>query len=61
MPGMMVGPVKPPSTSTANTEDESVNTLLAQASYIMQNPDEFLVETGVEAAAEVAIDEAVLV
>ena len=47
-------------TSTANAEDESVNALLAQAAYIMQNPDEFLVEAEVEAQAEV-VDEAVLV
>jgi len=48
-------------TSTANAEDESVNALLAQAEYIMQNPDEFLVEAEVEAGAEVSVDEAVLV
>lgn len=48
-------------TSNANAEDESVNALLAQAEYIMQNPDEFLVEAEVEATAEVNDHEAALV
>lgn len=54
--------INPRQTSTANeAEDESVNALLAQAEYIMQNPDEFLVEAEVEATAEIVEDEAVLV
>lgn len=47
-------------TSNANAEDESVNALLAQAEYIMQNPDEFLVEAEIETATEVTDHEAAL-
>ena len=49
----------PRQTSTANTEDADVDQLLAQAAYIMGNPDEFLTEESV--AVEAEIDEAVLV
>lgn len=48
-------------TSTANVEDESADALLAQAAYIMQNPDEFLVEAEEAAPAAEVVDEAVLV
>lgn len=59
--GWWLAPQKSTKTSTANeAEDESVNALLAQADYIVQNPDEFLVEAEVEATADIEVDEVVL-
>ena len=44
---MLVGLVNQSSTtSTAEKVEDEVDALLAQAEYIMSNPDEFLVETG---------------
>lgn len=45
MPWMSRWPRKiPRQTSTANTEDAGIDSLLAQAEYIMNNPDEFVGE-----------------
>jgi hypothetical protein len=53
--------IKPRQTSTAKeTEDAELDQLLAQADYIMRNPDEFLTES-VETVAQAEVEEAVMV
>ena len=51
MPKMMVGLDKHPSKKNAEEADENIDSLLAQATEIFNNPDEFLVTEEVEEVA----------